>query len=364
MWRSSAQKLFAPLDKETSTEETLLLVDQEGQGRLEVRILIVEPSDPLREALAVQLAMEGYQALCAPTAQRAFHMLGAQSFDLVMWNLWQFAEGWGELLREFRGHWPHLPLVCLAHQATLSLVQQALQLGADDFYVCSQPLEEIGQVVERNLSQEALVRRRASRYRNILHASGEAVLDAMLTALALRDIETEGHSLRVTAYTIEMAERMGLDKAEMYHIERGALLHDIGKIGIPDQILLKPGRLTPVERAKMQLHTLIGYNMCARIESLRGTARIVLHHHEAWDGTGYPHGLCKEAIPLGSRIFAIADALDAITSNRPYRPARSLQEAITEIERCAGTQFDPSMVKIALEVPLARWEQLRRFTLT
>jgi len=363
MRRSNAQQYLIAPALDVSAEQDIALRIDEAQDRLEVNVLLVEPNDQLREALAVQLAAEGYQVICAATAHRAFELLAGQSFDLFIGKEEKPPRS-QELILEFKRRWPHLPFILLIEPAHLHLAQQALHNGADDLFILSQPLEELGEVVERNLTQEALARRRTKRYRTMLQASGEAVLDAMLTALALRDVETEEHSLRVTAYTIELAERMAVPKTEMYHIERGALLHDIGKIGIPDQILLKPTKLTSEERLRMQTHSIIGYNMCARIESLRGAARIVLHHHEAWDGNGYPHGLRGEAIPLGSRIFAIADALDAMTSNRPYRSACSLASALEEIERCSGSQFDPDIVKIALSVPLARWEQLRHIAST
>ncbi|CEK17176.1 uncharacterized domain HDIG-containing protein [Chthonomonas calidirosea] len=363
MRHSNAQRfLIAPAFDTSSTQDLALRVD-EACSSLEVNVLLLEPNDQLREALAVQLAAEGYQVICAATAHRAFELLAGQSFDLFIGKE-ETPPRSHELILELKKRWPHLPFILLVERAHLHVAQQALRHGADDLFILSQPLEELGEVVERNLSQEALTRRRTKRYRTMLQASGEAVLDAMLTALALRDVETEEHSLRVTAYTIEIAERMAVSKAEMYHIERGALLHDIGKIGIPDQILLKPTKLTSEERRKMQAHSIIGYNMCARIESLRGAARIVLHHHEAWDGSGYPHGLRGEAIPIGSRIFAIADALDAMTSNRPYRRACSLSNALEEIERCSGSQFDPNIVKVALSVPLGRWEQLRHVAST
>jgi putative nucleotidyltransferase with HDIG domain len=363
MRRSNAQQYLIAPALDVSAEQDIALRIDEAQDRLEVNVLLVEPNDQLREALAVQLAAEGYLVICAATAHRAFELLAGQSFDLFIGKE-ETPPRSHELILEFKRRWPHLPFILLIEPAHLHLAQQALHNGADDLFILSQPLEELGEVVERNLTQEALARRRTKRYRTMLQASGEAVLDAMLTALALRDVETEEHSLRVTAYTIELAERMAVPKTEMYHIERGALLHDIGKIGIPDQILLKPTKLTSEERLRMQTHSIIGYNMCARIESLRGAARIVLHHHEAWDGNGYPHGLRGEAIPLGSRIFAIADALDAMTSNRPYRSACSLASALEEIERCSGSQFDPDIVKIALSVPLARWEQLRHIAST
>ncbi len=188
--------------------------------------------------------------------------------------------------------------------------------------------------------------------------TAETMLDALLSALNTRDTETEGHLERVTAYTIELADLLNLREAELYPIERGALLHDIGKIGVPDSILRKPGKLTPEEWVEIRQHPLIGYEMCAKIDLLKTAATIVLHHHEAWDGSGYPYGLKGEAIPLGARIFAVADTLDAMTSDRPYRPALPFDAARTEIEKFSGRQFDPEIVKVFLSIPEPRWQRV------
>jgi len=142
-------------------------------------------------------------------------------------------------------------------------------------------------------------------------------------------------------------------------IARAAFLHDIGKMAIPDQILRKPGPLTPEEREVMRTHCEIGYNMVTRIPFLREAAEIVLTHQEYFDGTGYPRGLKGEQIPLGARIFAVADALDAMISDRPYRKALSITHARDEIKRCSGTQFDPAVVEVFLAMPATLWNELR-----
>ncbi|MBV9789752.1 MAG: diguanylate cyclase [Chloroflexi bacterium] len=183
--------------------------------------------------------------------------------------------------------------------------------------------------------------------------SYEATLQALTRALDTRDEETEEHSQRVKRYSQLTAQRMRLSAKEIEDIGRGALLHDIGKIGVPDAILLKPGRLTEEERALMRKHPEIGYRMIAHIPFLAEAAQVVLHHHEAFDGTGYPSRLSGNNIPLGARIFAVADAFDALTSDRPYRKALRVELAIAEIERCSGTQFDPQIVEAFLAIPQA-----------
>jgi putative nucleotidyltransferase with HDIG domain len=164
----------------------------------------------------------------------------------------------------------------------------------------------------------------------------------------------------VTAYTIQIARAMGLDPEAMRGLARGAFLHDIGKMAIPDAILRKPEHLDQDEKDIMKQHSYLGFRMLTKISFLRDAAEIVHAHQEHWDGSGYPRGLRGEQIPMGARIFAVADTLDAITSNRPYRPARSVEVARSEIAEWSGRQFDPSIVKVFLAIPPSVWEELHR----
>jgi putative nucleotidyltransferase with HDIG domain len=192
-----------------------------------------------------------------------------------------------------------------------------------------------------------------------LERSYDITLEALGDALDLKDTETEGHSRRVTAYTIALARAMHLPPQEIRTIARGAFLHDVGKMAIPDAILLKPGRLTPDEQDTMREHCLRGYQMLRKIPYLREAAEIVYSHQEHFNGSGYPRGLRDKEIPLGARIFAVADALDAITSDRPYRRATSFATARKEIRKNIGTQFDPDVVEVYLQMPDRIWEDLR-----
>ena len=187
----------------------------------------------------------------------------------------------------------------------------------------------------------------------------ESTLLALVTALDVREEETNRHSHRVMEYTLELATRAGIEGAELVEIGRGALLHDIGKIGVPDAILLKPGKLTDEEWVQMKEHPGTGHTMLNNIKFLKGAASLVITHQECFDGTGYPGGLRGKDIPKGARLFAIADTMDAIMSDRPYRKARGYKAARDEIERCSGTQFDPDAVKIFLSVPEERWDEIR-----
>lgn len=186
----------------------------------------------------------------------------------------------------------------------------------------------------------------------------ETTLAVLASALDQRDHATQGHSIRVVACTRAVAERLGLAGPELEHLLRGALLHDIGKIGVSDAILRKPARLTPEEWREMRRHPEIGYQMLAPVPFLSGALPVVLYHHERWDGSGYPVGLQGREIPLSARIFAVADVLDAMTSNRPYRAALAYQEAREHLFAERGRLYDPDVVDAFLEVPEGEWRRL------
>ena len=190
-----------------------------------------------------------------------------------------------------------------------------------------------------------------------LHDAYTGTLESLVAALDMRDQETRGHSGRVASHSLEMARMLGIDDdEELTMIYRGALMHDVGKIGVPDAILRKPGALTDEEWVFMRKHPAMGYRILAQVPYLRPAARVVLAHHERWDGGGYPRKLKGEAIPFGARIFALADTYDAIISDRPYRKGKSPDEALQEILRCAGTQFDPKIVE-AFEALFPGWRE-------
>ncbi|RPF42569.1 metal dependent phosphohydrolase [Thermodesulfitimonas autotrophica] len=183
-----------------------------------------------------------------------------------------------------------------------------------------------------------------------------AALECLVAALEARDPYTGGHSQRVAEMVWDLARRAGLSRRECVWLHLAAHLHDIGKIGVPDNILRKPGKLFPHEWAQMQRHPEIGYEILSRSPRLKAVARTVLHHHERWDGKGYPLGLKGEAIPLGVRLIAVCDAIDAMTSARPYRPARTWAECRAELQAVRGLQLDPALVDFALAL-LPRWER-------
>jgi putative nucleotidyltransferase with HDIG domain len=213
---------------------------------------------------------------------------------------------------------------------------------------------------------EDLIKQRTAELNNALltiEASYRSTLKALAAALETRDRDTHGHSERVVSFSLRLGQELGLDKEQLRSLEFGALLHDIGKIGIADAVLRKPAPLTAEEWQQMREHPSLGQAILRGIKFLEGAARVVGEHHEKWDGSGYPRGLKGAEIDLNARVFAVADAFDAITSNRVYRAGKSYESAITELETYAGQQFDPHIVAAFRRIPPGDWEQLRAASL-
>jgi HD-GYP domain-containing protein (c-di-GMP phosphodiesterase class II) len=184
---------------------------------------------------------------------------------------------------------------------------------------------------------------------------GSPIVWALASTLRVRDAETQGHSERVVKFSLILGTQLGLTQAELDSLAFGSLLHDIGKIGVPDAILRKPGRLTQVEWVKMREHPLLGMQILKGIESLEGAALVVAQHHERWDGNGYPFRLKSVEIDRNARIFAVADAFDAMTSDRVYQTRKSYETALMELTRCGGHQFDPEVVEAFTRIPPQAW---------
>ncbi len=281
-----------------------------------------------------------------------------------------------ELLRE--GHkYPQLVFLVATVGDDPRLGIEAMKRGAVDYLLKPLRPESVVARVERALRMkrleldsemhrqdlERLIETRTRELRLAIkrvEQTQDEMMEMLGAALDARDDETAGHALRVTRYALEIAEAMGYSAQQLEELAEGSFLHDIGKIGIPDAILLKPGKLTPQERAVMQTHVEIGYDLVRRSAFMVPAAEIVLTHHERYDGMGYPKGLKGEEIPLGGRIFAVADTLDAMTSDRPYRRALPFAVARAEISFESGRQFDPLVVQAFLALPEQVWQDIRR----
>jgi len=340
------------------------------------RILVVDDEAHVRSMIGVTLERQGYDVQMAGCGREALEVLERNAFDLVLTDI-VMQDGNGiALLERVHGQQPQLPVVMVTAIHDISVAIDAMRRGAYDYLLKPFEREHLVSTVQRALDHrqalqeslnyqqnlEQVVRARTEMLRQAmeeLEHSYDVTLEALGDALDLKDSETEGHSKRVTAYTIALARAMGISPAEIKVIARGAFLHDIGKMAIPDEILRKPGTLNPDEQEQMREHCARGYKMLRKIPFLSEAAEIVFSHQEHYDGSGYPSGLRGQEIPIGSRIFAVADTLDAITSDRPYRRARSFDAAREEILRCSGTQFDPGVVEVFLEHPNELWHELR-----
>lgn len=194
---------------------------------------------------------------------------------------------------------------------------------------------------------------------NLYSHDDRATVNALAATLRIRDIDTQGHSERVVRFSSLLGRELGLNRAQMKSLEYGSLLHDIGKIGIPDAILHKPGRLTTEEWTRMREHPLLGLRILSGVGFLESASLIVVQHHERWDGRGYPYGLSGTEIDRNARIFAVADAFDAMISDRVYRAGRPFAQATEELRRRAGQQFDPEVIECFARIPQREWELAR-----
>ena len=354
-------------------QDTEKIIADAAQGRpAATRVLAVDDEPAACKLLSLILAPPAFRCTTAATAEEALVALQREPFDAVISDLQMPGLSGMELLMEVRHQHPHMAFLVTTGVDDVDVGVKAMRSGADDYLV--KPLHESAVVAslenalqKRRLEQEVehyrlhleeLVAARTDQLQAALQQieqSYEDTLQALGAATDLRDNETGGHSQRVCRYSLEIARAMGWQEKRLGTLARGAYLHDIGKLGVPDGILLKPGPLTPEERKLMQRHSQIGYDLVKDIPFLADATDVVLMHHERFDGTGYPQALKGEQIPMSARIFAIADTLDAITSERPYQRASSFESAREVIRRLSGTAFDPQVVNVFLSIREDVW---------
>ena len=348
-----------------------------SDGGSVVRVLAVDDEAPSCKLLATMLGPPAFHCTTASNGQEALLTLQRERFDAVISDLYMPGISGMELLTEVRRSHPHLAFLVTTGMDDVDVGVQAMRRGADDYLV--KPLHEgsvlaslesalykrqLGREIENYRQHlEEMVAERTGQLREAvqqIERNYEDTLQALGAAIDLRDNETAGHSQRVCHYSLQIAREMGWSDNQLGSLARGAYLHDIGKLGIPDGILLKPGVLTVDERKLMQRHVQIGFDLVKDIALLADAAEIVLAHHERYDGSGYPRGLKGDEILLSARIFSIADTLDAITSNRPYRRASSFEFARETIGQLSGSQFDPKAVRVFLAIPRDFWPTIAR----
>ncbi len=342
------------------------------------RILVVDDEEAIREIVSSMLTFAGYSCLQAASGMEALAVLNSgEEFELMLSDLMMAELDGIGLLERTKERFPDMPVVMVTAVHDISVALAALRNGAYDYllkpFERDQLLATVGRALENRrlklenrtyqTNLETLVEARTDQLQTAmtnLERSYDITLEALGDALDLKDKETEGHSRRVTAFTIAIARAMGLAGDQIRIIARGAFLHDIGKMAIPDDILRKPGKLTSEQTAIMREHCYKGYQIVKKIPFLQDACDIIYSHQERFDGTGYPRGLKGKEIPLGARIFAVADTLDAITSDRPYRSRQSDAAARQEIEDWTGRQFDPEVVQVFLAMPENIWDDLRK----
>jgi putative nucleotidyltransferase with HDIG domain len=346
-----------------------------AENNTKPRLLIVDDEAEVRSVLN-DLLGDTYQCSQAPSAEEALAQLRERDYHLVISDITMSGMSGLEMIPHVKVISPDTVIVMISGMQTIESAINALRLGAFDYLMKPFDLRQAEAAVTRALEHHELITAKR-RYENHLEelvnqrtaeldeALGSlenayrSTLKALTAALETRDAETHGHSERVVTFSLRLGREYGLSGSEMRALEFGSLLHDIGKIGVPDAILRKPAKLTDEEWVRMREHPRHGQQILRGIKFLEGAARVVAQHHEKWDGSGYPLGLKAEEIDVCARIFAVADAFDAITSDRVYREGRSYEAAARELDEWSNRQFDPKVVEAFHRVSKGDWEELR-----
>ncbi len=341
------------------------------------RVLIVDDDELILKALSRVLESAGYQARCYQAPEAALEAIEREAPVVVISDYMMPGMDGVTFLNQARVRFPAAVRILCTAAEDFRVALQAVNSG-EVFRIISKPWHQQELLATVNQAAEAARLRRENerltnevqrqngqlremnqRLEEMVRVRTQALLEGLIAALDYRDAETQWHSRRVSLYARRLAAQLGIREPELTVIEHGALLHDIGKIGVRDRVLLKPGPLTSEEWTEMKRHPDLGWALLQRVDYLRPASSIVLQHQEKWDGSGYPRGLKGQEIVVGARVFHVVDTLDAITSDRPYRRARPFEEARQEITRCGGTQFDPAIVAAFLGVPAEEWERIR-----
>lgn len=322
------------------------------------KILVVDDEETIRELLCETLSQDGYECHAAPGVDEALAKLEQIPFDLTICDIKMPGRNGLELLQEVREKYPDTAVIMATAVAELSPAIESLKMGAQDYLLKPFNLAEMTLSADRALNVRRLERENREYQLHLQEKVNEQTqliqelflggIRSLAEALEAKDEYTRGHSRRVMEFSQAVAEKLGLEDREAQRVALAAELHDIGKIGIRDAVLNKPGPLSLEEYDHILSHVLVGEKILRPIVRDEDTLAMVRHHHERCDGSGFPDGLNREEIPLGARILAVVDAYDAMTSNRPYRPALSPEETHARLKEASGTQFDPEVVEAFL----------------
>lgn len=337
-------------------------------------ILIVDDEEMIRDLLTSALQQDKYVCHQAANVDEAFLLLERQQIDLVISDIMMPGRSGVELLRDLKKADPDIAVLMITGLSDMNTAMECVHLGADDYitkpFGINRVMLTVKNLIERRClaiekknyqaSLEFKVMEQTEQIRsamNELSHAYDSTLTALVRALDAREKEVGSHSERVMSFTVFLAKKMGIAGRELEEMAKGALLHDIGKIGISDNILLKPGQLDDNEWIEMRRHPQVGFAILSEIEFLKVPTEIILGHHERFDGTGYPKRIKGDQIPIGARIFALVDTLDAMTSDRPYRRALPFEAVSREIIKNSGTQFDPEIARLFLSIDRSHWEE-------
>ena len=336
-------------------------------------ILVVDNEPMIRDPLAGYLSGKGFACDTAGTGSEALHKLEAADFALFIADIRMPGFSGLELLDNLAEDYPDVAVIMITAVADVQTAVHTMKQGAYDYITKPFDLDEVLKSVQRALhlrllrledqkveeNLQGLLQSKSSALNSALQdlkEYREITLETLMKALDARGHETQCHSQRVQAYSIHLAQHIGITRDQLTDLAHGALLHDIGKIGIPDGILLKAGPLTPSEWTIMKQHPVIGYEIVNGTKFLQRSTRVVLCHHERYDGKGYPTGLEGDEIPLEARIFSILDAYDAMTTDRPYRQALPAEAVKVELQKHSNSQFDPDVLQEFLKIPAEEWQ--------
>ena len=332
---------------------------------MEDQILIVDDEEVICSILARRLTREGYTCVTANDGREALQYFYKHPFSLIISDIKMPEMDGLALLKRVKATNPKMMVIMVTAFPEIDLAVEAMHLGAYDFIIKPADLDLVILSVKKALEKkrleeeivayrshlERLVEERTTKLQQAYRILKKAHLDSvkvLVEAIDAKDPYTRGHSDRVTRMSLKIAFQFGFAEDRLESLEYGALLHDIGKIGIKDEVLQKPGALNSEEYQYIQEHPLIGVKIIEGLDFFKDKIPMIRHHHEHYDGSGYPDGLLGAAIPVEARIIAVPDAFDAMTSARPHRGMMPLQDVLMELEKCKGTQFDPKILEIFL----------------